>query len=71
MKKIFSWFNKNKKEKEQLALGKFVWRNKESKIHSLNADVARLEKNVAALQASLKKEISMNAELLAGKGVKK
>jgi hypothetical protein len=73
-------FDKIRKEKEQLALGKYIWENRESKIASLKADVARLEKNVSALQASIKKEISMNAQLLAqirntehmlGKGEKK
>jgi hypothetical protein len=51
--------------KFQLALGKYVWKNKEEKIEKLKSEVEDLQKRNEVLLGQLKTERMFNAKILA------
>jgi hypothetical protein len=64
-KRIFNAKPTEEELKFQLALGKYVWRNKEEKLDKLKAEIAQLQEKNEALLAQLKQERNFNARLLA------
>jgi hypothetical protein len=69
-KKLFNANSKQEELKFQLALGKYVWNNKQEKIDKLNADIEELKQRNEALLAQLKQERNFNARLLAERKTK-
>jgi hypothetical protein len=69
-KKLFNAGPKQEELKFQLALGKYVWTNKQEKIDKLNAEIADLKQRNDALLAQLKQERNFNARLLAERKAK-
>jgi hypothetical protein len=64
LKKIFNGKAHEEEIKFQLALGKYVWRNKQEKIDKLTAENGVLNTRIEILMIQLKQERDFNAKLL-------
>jgi hypothetical protein len=64
-KRLFNAESSTQELLNQLALGKYVWQNKEEKIEKLKGTIVELQERNAALLAQLKQERNFNARLLA------
>lgn len=67
---IKSIFDCKKRRKEQMALGKYVWHNRQDKIRRLSALNDALSRDLEVAKDSLQREIELNAKLMA-KGTNK
>jgi hypothetical protein len=65
---IKSIFKGKKMRADQLALGKYIWQNRQDKIARLETLNEGLKKEVIQLKSSLAREIALNAKIMV-KGV--